>query len=237
MNQKTQGPSQILLRAILDLVPQPLGYALIVGVFLLAGAAGVIGRAYTDFDLRLILGSLWFLLALGAACAVWLVATVCARKRLGWPRLIGFAVLFLLGVAFSASGAWQMSQYQYNDLGFYQQRHWHRLRAQGDARPAAFEWRIQGVKPMISSLRFQVRADPDCQYTSFQPVENPAKGAGSTVGWNVCEYNGAGANYWIVQNFGRGGSVVFTLVPANAPLLPANCELPTVIITTEHCPE
>jgi hypothetical protein len=233
--QKEIEPWQILLQWILVLVPAPLGPYLIVGVVVLAGTTGLIGRAYPDFDLRLIMGSLWFLLALGIACAIWLVATIRARKKLGWPLLIGFTVSFLLGAALSGWSAWQKFQYKYNDLGFYEERHWHRAQAHGNAQPGNFEWRILGVKTAISTLSIQMPTDQKCQYSNFRPVEDPSNWGGGTVGWNACAYQGAGTNHWIVQNLGRGGSVIFTLDPANASILQGTCELPIVKTTAEHC--
>jgi hypothetical protein len=232
-------PWQIILHQILELVPPPLGIALIVGLTLLGGVAGLIDQAYKDFDLRLALGSLWFLLALGTACILWLVVTILARKRLGWARLTGFSLLFLVVAADSGRGAWHMAQYEYNDLGFYQQTHWHRPDAANTAKVTHFEWRIEAVNATLATLRFKMAADPSCQYTEFQPPPPPARNSSKAgeikAEWNACLYGSADSPEVIVENFSRGGSILFTLYPTDASINPVSCKLPLVRMTKEHC--
>jgi hypothetical protein len=80
-------PWRIILQIVLEFTPQPLGYALILGVTPLAGLTVIIDGAFKDFDLRLTLSSMCFLVALTAACVAWLAATILARERLSWARL------------------------------------------------------------------------------------------------------------------------------------------------------
>jgi hypothetical protein len=232
-------PWQIILQKVLDLAPPPLGYALIVGMTLLIGVTGFIDSAFRDFDLRLTLSSMWFLLALGAACIAWLAATILARKRLRWTRLTGFAILFsVVGVA-SGWYAWRTAQYEYNELGFYEQTSWQSSHTEDKAKAAHFEWRIEAVKPTVATLSFEMPADPNCKYTDFQPPPPPVRSSANRnemkLGWNACVYESEGSPDVIIENLGRGGSVVFTLYPANASVAPASCKLPVVRTTKEHC--
>jgi type IV secretory pathway VirB2 component (pilin) len=233
-------PWQVLVQWILNQVPPPLGPSLVVVAVVLGGAAVLIGRAYTDFDLRLILEFWWFLLAICGACILWLFAAIAARKRLGWGRVSGFCALFLAGAATSGWGAWHRAQYEYNDaLGFFEQKQWHRARLQGAAQQGNFEWRIDGALRSIPTLSFQMPRDPKCRFIDFQPpppqVVNSAHEDRAKVGWNACLYDSGDSQELIVENFGRGGSIVFTLEPESATLDPENCALPTVRSTKEHC--
>jgi hypothetical protein len=197
-------PRQIILRKVLDLIPPPLGLALVVGVTLLMGVAGLIDSSFKDFDLRLALSSMWFLFALVVACASWLAATFLARKRLGWKRVSGFAIFFLLVGAISGSYALRMAHYTYNELGFYAQRSWHGSRADDKPHATQFEWRIEAVKPAVGTLSVEMPVNPDCKFTDFQPppppVRDPSISDVTKVGWNACTFVAADFTEVIVEN-------------------------------------
>jgi hypothetical protein len=217
-------PSQLIMKAIFEYVPSPLGYALIIGGFLLSLVVVGIGLAYPDFDLRLKITSFWFFLALSIACFAWLIAVVLTFKKLSrmWRTLC--VVLFLVGMVFSVWRVVKTARYRYNDLGFYEPRSWHRAERGG------LVWPIEGIKGTLPTLHVEMHRDAQCNFDRFHPVKARTKGSEDANSWKSTGDVDlqSGREIWDIENFVRGGVVIFRLDPAGGTLRPSDCAPPIV---------
>lgn len=232
-------PRQTLLKYLVRQIPDPLFTCVVVGVPLLGGVAGLIERAFVDFDLRLAITSGWFLLAVSTAFYVWLSATLIARPRLAKYKLWALIVLFSLGGTAAGYAAFRSFRYRYNDLGFYELRSWHRSARQTQAQTVAWEWHLIAVKSSVTALTFQMAASQRCQSTSFYPNIKKSSAHESGVGINACDVSPDGRNsdIWILESFGRPAEVIFRLETSSLSSKEAICPLPTVTTTSQRCPE
>jgi len=226
-------PQQTLLRNLKRLIPDPLFTCLLIGVPLLGTTLLFIGRAFVDFDLRLIFESGWFLTALSITFSVWLVATFCIQSPLSFAKFHGLIVFFALGVIISAYMANQSFRYRYNDLGFYESKRWQFSARQGD-RSALWEWHLVAVKDNVDSLYFQMGSSPTCQFKSFSPTIN------GSIGISACDTSsdGGASDTWVVEHFGRPGRIVFRLKTEGSEGPDGTqCPLPSITKTSDHCPK
>jgi hypothetical protein len=227
-------PRQTLWRSLKHIFPDPLFTCLIIGVPLLGSSMIFIGRAYVDFDLRLIFESGWFLTFLSITFVVWLIAAVFTLKKVNSLKFYTLAVAFLLGAIVSAYSAYRSFQYRYNDLGFYESRIWQPSTRQGNSRFTSWEWRLVAVKNNIDSLYFQLAPSPSCKFSSFSPTsEGP-------IGISACDVSSSRSvsDAWVVEHFGRPGEIVFRLTTEKSDdSSESPCPLPSIVKTIDHCPE